>query len=138
MNYEVCCLACFNSSVMLAMKTKLRFCKLTDILFPLLMLCLATRRVLNWTSGEHGSTDVLHVFLYGFTEIVLIVVLLIYGIYLCIRQWKKFQQSKGKWRIANLLFVLVIVLACLDLCYWTFSVSHPDVLAFLGLLQTWF
>lgn len=120
------------------MKIENRSRKLTDFLFPLLMLCLGTRMVLNWTGGEQVSADTLHVFLYGLTEIVLIVVLLIYGIYLCVRHWKKYQQSQDKWRMANLLFILVIVLACLDLGYWTFTASHPDMLAIWEQLQTWF
>ena len=120
------------------MKTEKRSWKLTDILFPLLMLCLATRMVLNWGGGELGATDKLQVFLYGLTEIALIVVLLFYGLYLCVHHWKKYQQNQGKWRMANLLFIFVIVLACLDLGYWTFTASHPDMLAFWELLQTWF
>ena len=120
------------------MKTEKRSRKLTDILFPLLMLCLATRMVLNWTSGEREFTDVLSVFLYGLTEILLIVVLLFYGICLCIRHWKKYQQSQGRWRMVHLMFVFVIVLACLDLGYWIFSAAHPDIVAFWELFQTWF
>ena len=120
------------------MKTEKRLHKLTDILFPLLMLCLGTRMILNWTGGEQGAIDALRVFLYGLTEIVFIVVLLTYGIYLCVQQWRKYLQSQSKWRMVSLLFILVIVLACLDLGYWTFFAPHPDILAFWELLQTLF
>ena len=78
------------------MKTDKRFRKLTDVLFPLLMLCLGTRMILNWTGGEQGAIDALRVFLYGLTEIVFIVVLLTYGIYLCVQQWRKYLQRDRK------------------------------------------
>ena len=136
--YEDCFLRMFNRLIIPAMKTNKRLLKLTDILFPLLMLCLGTRMILNWTGGEQGTIDTLRVFLYGLTEIALIVVLLTYGIYLCVQQWRKYQQSQSKWRMASLFFILVIVLACLDLGYWTFFASHPDILAFWEQLQSWF
>lgn len=120
------------------MKTNKPLRKLTDILFPLLMLCLGTRMILNWTGGEQETIGTLRVFLYGLTEIVLIVVLLTYGIYLCVQQWRKYQHSQSKWRMASLFFILVIVLACLDLGYWTFFASHPDILAFWEQLRSWF
>ena len=105
--YEDWFLKMFNWLITPAMKTNKRLLKLTDILFPLLMLCLGTRMILNWTGGEQGTIDTFRVSLYGLTEIVLIVVLLTYGIYLCVQQWRKYQQSQSKWRMASLFFTKV-------------------------------
>ena len=108
--------------------------KQRDILFPLFMLCLFIRIVLEWYRGESESADTLYILLQGLTEIVLIVICVIYGIYFCIKLWQNIKKYKGIWRLLNLIFFIIIIFAILDLGYWTLTASHPDLMACWELL----